>query len=86
MHGRGPTRLISPLSTFKSCGSSSIDERRRNPPDTRHAGIDFDLEQALVGILVEMLERLPFFVRADPHRPEFHDVEELSTNAGSSLA
>src|SRR6188508_333237 len=62
-------------------------ERRapQESSDPRHAGIDFDLEQALVGVLVEMLERLPFFVRADPHRPEFHDVEELSTNACSTL-
>ena len=30
--GRGPTRLISPRSTFHSCGSSSRLVRRRNAP------------------------------------------------------
>ena len=30
--GRGPTRLISPISTFQSCGSSSILKRRRRSP------------------------------------------------------
>ena len=30
--GRGPTRLIWPLNTFHSCGSSSSESRRRSRP------------------------------------------------------
>ncbi len=32
-HGRGPTRLISPFSTFHNCGSSSSLVRRKNRPN-----------------------------------------------------
>ena len=33
MSGRGPTRLMSPTTTFHNCGSSSSLNRRRKPPN-----------------------------------------------------
>ena len=37
--GRGPTKLMSPISTFQSCGTSSSRVRRSKPTDGRDARI-----------------------------------------------
>ncbi len=42
--GRGPTRLMSPMKTFQSCGSSSRLVRRRNLPTFVMRGSSFILK------------------------------------------
>ena len=42
--GRGPTRLMSPMNTFQSCGSSSRLVRRRNRPTLVMRGSSFILK------------------------------------------
>jgi len=39
-NGRGPTKLMSPISTFRSCGSSSKLVRRSQPPNRVTRGSD----------------------------------------------
>ena len=67
--GRGPTSDMSPRSTFKSCGNSSIDVLRNSRPSRRHPRIVPDLEHRAVRLVLCFQRRLQLF-RVGDHRPE----------------
>ena len=50
--GRGPTRLMSPRSTFQTCGSSSTLRARSTRPDPGDARVVLHLEQGPVALVV----------------------------------
>ena len=75
-NGRGPTRLISPRSTFHSCGSSSMLHLRRNAPTRVMRGSSCDLEQRPAALhLVEVGHLEALGLGVDDHRAELDDPE-----------
>ena len=72
--GRGPTRLMSPRTTFQSCGISSMRAAAQRPPDRRHARIVRDGEH-----------RARLDLGAPPHRAQLPELEEPSVPAHPRL-
>ena len=67
--------LMSPRRMFQSCGSSSIEVRRRIAPDARDPA-------------VSMVDRVAgaHALRADDHRPQLQDVEVDAVLPDTGLA
>ena len=72
--GRGPTRLMSPVSTLSSCGSSSRLVRRRTWPILVTRGVPGELEQR-AGALVVGLHGGQLGLGVDAHRAELEHAE-----------
>ncbi len=67
--GRGPTMLISPLSTFQSCGSSSMRVFRMNRPTRVTRGSFSSANLAPRTSASTRIERNLFSMNARPNSP-----------------
>ncbi len=81
-----PTRLISPCSTFQSCGSSSMLVRRRRRPMGVIRGSFGHLERGVALHLVVLAQVGPTGVRVAGHRPELDDLERATVEPRARLA
>ena len=82
--GRGPTRLMSPRTTFHSCGSSSSEVLRNNRPTRRDAGIVAQLEQRPAASLRDASSALSSSALRH-HRAQLDDREQLAVSTDAVL-
>ena len=90
MSGRGPTRLISPRTTFRSCGSSSIEKRRSHAP-TRVTRGSFGIlnmrgSPSSQSCLFRCGDSVLPLLGVRGHRAELEDLERLVAAAHAELA